>query len=253
MPLLNIFICTELIHYKPKATNIMKKYIYTAVLGCLMSLPAMAQKGVAFGVQAGENVTGMVDNLHYGDVNYLYRPTLGFTYGLSGSVNFNDYFGMQAEINRAQMGENLMLRSDNSVRESLDMSYTQIPVMIKIMGGDYKSRFTMMAGPQWSILNSATVTRNTDKYGAQGTSNVKSDFAHSDFGMVLTAGTEFAVYKNVYMDLHARFQYGFRSVNKTENVLYNQPGESEQLHNLAGGLFASLHYLIRYNTETTAQ
>jgi hypothetical protein len=231
----------------------MKKYIYTVLLGCVMSLPAMAQKGMAFGVQAGENVTGLVDNMRYGDVNYLYKPTLGFTYGLTGSVNFNDYFGLQAEVNHAQMGETIMLRSDNNIRESLDMNYTQIPVMLKIMGGAYKSRFTMMVGPQWSILNSATLTRNSsDKYGSEGVSNVKGDFTHSDFGLVLTGGTEFALYKYVYMDVHARFQYGLHQANTTANVLYNQPTEEDHLHNIAGGLFASLHYFIPFNTTATS-
>jgi hypothetical protein len=216
-------------------------------MAALVSLPAMAQKGIHVGAQVGENVTGMMDDVRYGDVDYLYKPTLGFTYGVTAGWNFTDYLGLQTEINFAQMGEKIVLRSDRNVENVLNTRYTQIPVMLKFTGGNFSNRFSMMVGPQWSFLNSATMTRNhVDKYQPEGTSDVSNGFAKSNFGMVLCAGEDMNIFHNMYLNIQARFQYGFRQANTSPNILFNQENEDDHLHTMAGGLFAGLHYMFPY-------
>jgi hypothetical protein len=224
----------------------MKKHLYMLAMACLMSLPAFAQRGVHFGVQAGENIVGMVDDVKYGDVNYKYKPTFGFTYGVEGGWNFNDYLGLQAEFNIAQMGEKLNVEGNETYEERVKLNYIQVPVMFKIIGGDYMSRFSAMVGPQFGFLTSATMQRNDQgKYDGEPM-DATNDFSKTDVGVVLTGGGDVTIHKNIYLNVHARFYYGFKEVNTKPNVLFGNPDEMDRLHNLSAGVFAGLHYLIRY-------
>ena len=220
----------------------MKIRIYFTLALCLFGLSgAFAQKGFHIGAGYSYYATSLLDKIKYGDVDYNADFEYGPAYGIAVGNNFTDMFGIQVELNRANMGGHFHY-PDNFTR-TLDMTYYQVPVLLRITGGDFKSRFTAGFGPQFGWLSSARMNSTGGRMVTEN-ADVTSKFERSDINLMLTAGGDISVYKDLYLSLGLRFLYGARSISK-ENVLTEDPTHTEKLSNMAGGATIGLHYLFR--------
>lgn len=221
------------------------KYLLLAVLsfGCLADV--FAQQGFHLGANGGVNMTFLIDRKLYGDANYepisTYKPLLGIAAG----NRFNDNFGIAAEYNLAWMGQ--AYKHDDTIPNNriylgrLNLFYHQIPLLLTWSGGDYKTRFSFMIGPQWGYRVSAEQHREQDGKWR----DVKSSFNPWDFGLLVFAGGDITLAGNLYANVGLRMYYGFRQINSNENIIFESPGHGDALNNAYGGISVGLHYIFR--------
>lgn len=240
----------------------MKKYLLILVCTFIMALPAAhAQKGFHIGVNGAAINTYLVDNKLYGDVDYAPKFTLGSLFGASVGNNFTNQFGLEIEVNYARLGQQYQykdsLNQAPGVTKStgkITLDYIQVPVMLKLTGGDFKTRFSAMMGPQFSFLSNAT-NRRPDNNGAK---EAKDDFNGTDIGLLLQFGSDISLTNDLYLNLGLRMYYGFLQANDNLKVISPSPfGNTKQvedhLQNAYGGINIGLHYIFRNNENPKNQ
>lgn len=222
----------------------MIRYIFLA-LSVLMLVPKLyAQQGLALGVNVGANSTYLVDNKRYGDVTYKPQMTLRPAFGIAATNLLTDHWGFAAEYNFAWLGQEYKMQDSAMVNHdgSISLRYHQIPVMVAFSGGDYKSRFLAMFGPQFSFLQSAThYTESND-----ATTDITPGFKRWDVGLMAFAGGNVTLVDNFYLSGGLRFYYGLNTINTNLNIIQeNVKNEDDYLGNAYIGASVGLHYLLR--------
>ena len=215
-----------------------KVFSLTAALIFVASF-SFAQKGFHAGANFGVNAVGLYDYPKGGDIDgYKYETKLGSTFGLAGGYNFNDHWGANIEVNDANLGSYYKFHMDGQpdYTQDIDLNYVQIPVMVKFSGGNYRSRFSSMLGPQFSILTSAEMNKSRD---------ISSSFKSNDFGILLTSGGDITLVEDLYLNAEIRLYYGFTSINSNPYAIFNPELGTEKLHSMYGGVNIGLHYLFR--------
>ena len=232
------------------------------LLACffLAGFSASAQKGFHLGLNATAVNTYLIDSKLYGDVDYKPKFTLGPVIGVAAGNNFTDAFGLQIEVNYARLGQ--QYEYDDSLNQvaglttssgKITLDYIQLPVLITITGGDFKTRFSASAGPQFSFLANAW-NRKTDNGGAIES---KSSFNSTDIGLAVNAGSDISLSDDLYLNLGLRFYYGFVQANDDLHVISPSPfpgskQTEDHLLNAYGGINVGLHYLFRSNKNPKA-
>ncbi|RYD76390.1 MAG: PorT family protein, partial [Sphingobacteriales bacterium] len=228
-----------------------KIYILFTLCITFFTAQTYAQKGFHIGANASAVNSYLVDDSLYGDVSYKPTFTLGPVIGFAAGNNFTNQFGLEVEVNYARLGQgyeyidsiNMPKTVTNSGKITLD--YIQVPVLLKFTGGDYKTRFSAMFGPQLGFLSSAW-----NRKGNSGALPAKQDFNKMDIGMLLTFGGDISLTNDLYLNLGLRFYYGFKEVNKVPYVVAKEENVNppkDNLLNAYGGLNVGLHYLFRNN------
>jgi hypothetical protein len=237
----------------------MRQYILSLLVVLFLALPATAQKGFHIGVQGAALNTYIVDKNKYGDVAYNYKPTVKPMFGIEAGDMFTDMVGVQVEADYTWMGQKYtkvpVPFSNTLLNENFNLNYFSVPVLLKYTGGDYKSRFTAMVGPQFNFLTGATASssiyQSDNSVPVMATANnvnVTNHFNSSDMGLLVAAGGDITVHNNMYLSIELRLYYGFNTINKNkqEVMLSNSTTtENEQLQNVFAGVCIGIHNLFR--------
>jgi hypothetical protein len=220
-----------------------------------LGFPAFAQRGFHVGADYGFNAISLIDKNKLGNVDYDYKLKFGSSLGIEAGNNFTDNFGIQAEVNYAWLGQDYKITEEyGTVNKELNLRYFEVPVLLKFTGGDYKSRFTAMIGPDFGFLQGARMKADQDSSSGAYNMSVTNKFKRPDLGILLAAGGDISVYENFYVSVELRLYYGFNKINQDEpRLILNRPDENEKLSNAWGGLNVGLHYLFRGSKNTPAK
>jgi len=223
----------------------MKKYIRQIILLLLASFSGLAtyaqnENGFGAGINFGYNASGLYDHTQYGNVKYDLKFKAGPAYGLAVLYDFNRTYGVEIEGNYVTMGGDLQLNNNNvSTNENFTLHYIQIPVLFKIKGGYYETRFSTMIGPVFGYLMDANMHSDMS-----GDNNVRNDFRYPDFGFMLSSGGDITIAKNLYVNISLRVYYGLNTINSNPATITSAPGENENLGNAYIGLNLGLYNLF---------
>lgn len=236
----------------------MKRYILLMLSTLSFALPAVAQKGFHVGVQGAALNTYIVDKNKYGDVTYNYKPTIKPMFGIEAGDMFTDMIGVQVEADYAWLGQKYtkvpLPFSQTTLNETFNLNYFSVPVLLKYTGGDYKSRFSAMIGPEFNFLTGAKASSSVDHSDNTITVNpvnnvdVTNHFNSMDVGLLVAAGGDITVHNDMYLSIELRLYYGFNTINKNkEEIMYSNATttENEQLQNVYAGICVGLHNLFR--------
>jgi hypothetical protein len=222
----------------------MKKTILLNIF-LLCGLSVFAQKGFHAGLSGGYNLTFIINQNNYGGPEYEYAPTYGYMYGLSAGYNFDKHFGLQAEGEMSKQGQHYSHEDmdHNILTRNVDLTYMHVPLMFKYSGGgNYPTRFYIMAGPQFSYLQSAHISVKSNE---QNTSqSVPDRFVHNSVEAVLDLGSDFTIYKNLYGSAGLRFNYGFNDINAPAWRIPNLTGLYDGSQNALSGVHFGLSYML---------
>ena len=205
-----------------------------------------AQTGLHIGVDGAFNGTFIINQNIYdlptGELDYA--PTFGYTVGGAAGYNFNNHFGVQAEVKHSLQGQKYAdIRDGKDVNRSVRLTYTHIPIMFKYSGGgNYATRFYVMAGPQFSFLNkahekmeSAMISYDEDR---------TARFNNRDMELVLDLGSDFRITGNFYASTGLRFNYGLWDIN-ADGFKIKDPGRTTNIsQNALGGVHMGIHYVF---------
>jgi hypothetical protein len=127
---------------------------------------SLAQPRVHLGLTTAMNSTFVLDKglsedpRYSAKANFKWAP-VGATFG----VDFSNRFGLQLESIKAaqgqiyQMIETVQTAQKMIAERSIDLSYLQFPLLLKMMSrSNNAARFNFQAGPQLSLLNSGSET-----------------------------------------------------------------------------------------------
>ncbi len=239
----------------------LKNLLFPIALLCLGLPSAFAQKGFHLGVNGNAVTTYLVDTKLYGDVDYKANFTVAPIVGVAAGNNFTNQFGFQVEVNYARLG--MGYEYNDSLNQlpgftkrngKITLDYIQVPVLLKLTGGDFKTRFSAMAGPQFSFLQNAWNRRQIDSEARPA----KNDFNGTEIGLLVFAGSDISLTNDLYLSLGLRMFYGFTQVNKNNKVISPSPlPNSKQLEdrlvNAYGGINVGVHYIFRNNKNPKNQ
>jgi hypothetical protein len=128
----------------------------------------------------------------------------------------------------------------------VDFYYWHIPLLFKYNGGaQYATRFYVMAGPQLSILNKASIYYNNGQ--TSYTIDAMNRFNKQSWEVVFELGSDFTVYKNLYASTGLRFNYGLNDINAPGYQIPDRNGVYNASRNVWGGVNIGLHYV--FNNE----
>ncbi len=202
--------------------------------------PSFAQKGFNAGVNLGYNASAMFDKIKFGEVPYNLKLKTGPAFGIALGYNFTDKFGLEIEGNYLYIGSAFSIPKDNlQFQKKYDLTYYQIPVMLKFTGGDFPGRFSSMIGPVFGFLNTARMSSDSGSNG-----DVKGSFKPSDLGLLVSAGGDVTLSGNLYMNIALRVYYGFNTINIDPKFIMNSPNENDQLNNVYIGLNLGLYNMF---------
>ena len=228
----------------------MKKINVTACLICMTFGGAYAQKGFNVGLEGGYNMTFIVHQESYGATELDYASTTGGAGGLVLGYNFDNHFGIQIDGAYDKQGQNYTRVKTNepTMYRQVNLFYSHIPLMFKYSGGSqYPTRFYIMAGPQYSILNRAVINHTNDPNDYSLAAQDR--FVSRTWDIVFELGAEVTLYKGWYANAGLRFNYGLNDINAPAYRMPNSNGIYNPSYNAFGGVVIGIHYVFGYNNK----
>jgi hypothetical protein len=222
----------------------MTRHLFLVLAAITLTTEAFAQQGLALGGNIGANATFLIDNKRYGDVDYTAKTTLRPSFGIAVTNLFTDNWGIAAEYNFAWLGQKYMMQDASKADRngSILLRYHQIPVMVAFSGGDYRTRFMAMFGPQFSFLQYATHYNDSNN----ATERITPSFKRWDVGLLAFGGGNITVVDNFYISTGLRLYYGLNTINTDPNLIPESTvREADYLQNAYIGWSAGLHYIFR--------
>jgi hypothetical protein len=216
------------------------QYIFCCGLLLLWNCyPVTAQKGFNAGINAGYNMSFMIDRVKFGDVPYNLKLKTGPSFGIAAGYNYNNLYGIEVEGNYIDLGSRFSIPTDNGhYTKTYYVSYYQVPVLFKFVGGDYLTRFSSMAGPVFGFMNMARMTSDS-----VSNSDVRSNFKSTDLGILVSAGGDITLVNNLYINIAVRLYYGFNTINTVPNLVMKRT-TNDNLNNTYIGLNLGLYNLF---------
>ncbi len=221
----------------------MKKLILLAV-ATFFIFNAKAQEGFNAGVQLGYFLTGMVNGPATTTTTSYVNPYTHFDtkfapkVGVSVGYGFVDAFGVLLELNFATLGQNATGTSGSAdIKRSIDLSYIEIPLYLKVRTPGESAHYYFMAGPQFNFLTGATI--KDDKTTI--TDDAKDHFNSTDLGLTFDTGLEIDIPK-LFFNFGLRGYYGLTDPNATKFQLPSSAGDYKSSNNFAVGLNVAAHY-----------
>ncbi|MEX0965754.1 MAG: porin family protein [Bacteroidia bacterium] len=203
---------------------------------------ANAQQGLHIGAEGAGKLRFIMNQNTYGDPEYEYAPTVGYTAGFVLGYNFVDFFGFQIEANYSLQGQSYEEVKDNlSVTRDVELRYFEFPVMLKYTAPEASTRFFAMGGVQFSSLHKARIDYFSGSED-RSTPNAKPRFENTDVALVLGTGVDFDLFLNLYATIGLRFTYGFVDINDGEWRIPNLSGNYNSSRNGSAGVKAGIHY-----------
>jgi len=265
----------------------MKKSLLTLFIVSCTAVTVQAQQGIHFGFHGQMNSIWILNqnNYEFSEMDYEYK--FGPQAGLSLGYNWDDNLGVQVEFNYAQMGQDYSdIMKDFGPTEDpskpdlttkvltfryVDLTYLQVPVLLKYMEGDTKDaiKYQLLGGLQFGYLlgaeqlYTADVT-NTDPdeqvnvpesvgpqsgvpdFNGAGSSVTMEDyFQKFDIGLLLDVGADIYVNDKLYFSPSFRGYYGFFDINapETRNL---QPAQGENVYRWSHNAFVGFSLGINF-------
>ncbi len=262
----------------------MKKSLLTLMFIVLVGAAAQAQQGIHFGFHGQMNSIWLLNqnNYEFSEMDYEYKfgPTLGLTFG----YNWEDNFGIQVELNYAQMGQDYSdimkdfgptedpnkpdLQTKVLTYRYVDLNYLQVPVLFKYMEGDNKDaiKYQLLGGLQFGYLISAeqlytadvtntdpdvqVPVKNAPQIGVpdfSGNNGISGTdfFQMLDVGLMLDVGADIYVNDKLYFSPAFRGYYGFFDINAKETRNL-QPAQGENIYQATHNAFVGFSLGINF-------
>ncbi len=223
----------------------MKKLLALSAIVLLSITGAYAQKGFHAGLEGEFNAVFIVNQETYGGTELHYAATTGGAGGVVLGYNFDQHFGLQLEGLYGNQGQHYDLQVANSptIYRKVDLVYIHYPFFIKYNGGaQYPTRFFIMAGPQYSALNKATIYY--DDGTSKSTTDAKNRFQSGSWEIAFELGSDFTIYKGLYASTGIRINYGLTDINAPGFRIPDRNGIYKASTNAWGGINIGLHYVF---------
>jgi len=229
----------------------MKKTVTLLVLFVVFGA-AYGQTGLHIGFHGQYNSIWIQNqnNYNFSEMDYEYK--YGALGGFAVGYNFHNNFGVQAEINYAQLGQTYedILRDFSTLYDQenqnliikilttrdVSLNYAQVPIMFKYIQGEKKDaiKYHMMAGVQVGILMSADQVYMADvdtsgnlvlipssvapqsgvpDFAGQSSVAMEDFFQRFDAGAIIDIGVDIYLNDKTYITPAFRGYYGFLDIN----------------------------------------
>jgi opacity protein-like surface antigen len=230
----------------------MKKTILNVVIiatSALLTITgASAQTGFQFGVQATPHLSWLMNSDDKKNTSFDYVTTFGGSAGINLQYGFMNDLGIGLDAIYSMQGQRFKL---SGVEDFKKVNYVKIPLML-IYNYQSSEMVTMCykIGPQLGILTDAKLT---DKKGNTIVDQTKA-YQDMEFGAVVSAGVGIKLMKKMFLDIAARYDYGFTNAENNNYLTHiNHPltpstGNSvstsrPDTHNSTVGLTVGLRWL----------
>jgi hypothetical protein len=237
----------------------MKKF-YSALLALLLliSIPALAQKGLYFGIAGTAQSTWITNQENYGLHPLDYTSTFGGSGNLNIGYDLTNHIGIKIEFGYGTFGQKYnKTRSDSVFARQIKLNYFMIPVLFKYRVGGPIVKFYVAVGPQFNMLLSAnqTYTMNGDTFidtlktisgkpFAVGQSEIKDRFSSMDIFARMDVGIDITLIKHLMIEFGIKLGYGLIDINATDYRLKDDTGNYNRSHNVFGGLTLGINYRL---------
>jgi hypothetical protein len=223
-----------------------------------------AQKGkeLVIGANGALTSVSVLYQNFYGEPEVDYAPKIGYAASFNMGYNFTKSLGIMAEAQYSLQGQKYEgpQNFDGNkwdVLRDIDLRYLNIPLFFKFSSGDKLVRFRFLIGPQVGILLDATqeYLRSGKKIGTSApdvdgnsfitdVNDIKNRFDKFDFGIAGDVGADFYVSDVLFLTAGMRGNYGFRDINARAYRINDIDGEYSPSHNMWGGLYVGIYYII---------
>ena len=275
--------------------NNMKKIALLAIFS-LIILQTKAQVKFHLGASTAMNSTFVLDKGLKADPRYLTTATYKWApIGVSFGMDIGNKFGLQLESIKAAQGQ--VYEVIDAAKEvvgtrTFDMSYIQLPLMMKMMsGGSGLTRMNFQLGPQLSILQSGTeileyaksiqnlpegelppvdaiplpdgtydmpaVDSIVSSTNPTDIANAAFEFKNKEIQIAAAFGLDIDISRNMYLSTLVRANYSFTDM-RGEGLLNLLASGSytditKQRANLAVGVQLALHRMIGGTRSSNAK
>ena len=238
----------------------MKKFYSTFLaLLFLVSLPALAQKGLYFGIAGTAQSTWITNQNNYGLPDMDYKTTFGGAANLNAGFDFTNHIGIKIEIGYGKYGQKSTDTRDSSTFDrDIKLNYLTIPIMFKYRVGGPLIKFYIAIGPQFNMLMAAkqtytknglpylddvddTVTGSTFKIGKE---EIKERFSSMDVFARMDLGLDITLIRHLMIEFGIKLGYGLMDLNATNYHIKDYSGTYHPSHNAFGGLTLGLNYRL---------
>jgi hypothetical protein len=211
----------------------MKKVIFVLAIISLSVVKLNAQ-GLFLGVQGGLNnvwisnvnaTWSAIDTANpashkISSVNNTFRGGIGFQIG----YEFNKHIGIVTELNGQFQGYKYQ---DSTLSKGLltceyTSKYIQIPLLLKFMTGRDGSGFFAMMGPNYSILQSASLSEvDVKKANTETDLFAKNVIRKQEIGLTTILGIQFKTANHLLLSFGFRGNFGLSSFNTNNSSTNN--------------------------------
>ncbi len=238
----------------------MKKITVTLLILTSFSLVSSAQKGFHAGIGGNYNTVWIINQNSYGQPEYDYKLDIGGAFRLDIGYNFSNHIGIQTGFTSFKEGQKYEDSHGTGILREVKMSYSGIPIQLKLIGGESKVKFYFLVGPQFSFLSKAELTGNYNAVDQTTLTAAKVRFEKSNTGLSFGLGADISFTDYLYLNAGMSFLYGFSDINAAsgtgvdtyvDSVIGNTwrfPSPNTGTYaksNLANGGFSiGVHYLL---------
>ncbi len=131
------------------------KKLFLLIAAALFVLPQSSSAQWHAGVTVGADYNAFSREKHY-MADYTFKGHGGFTFGITGQYDFNDWLGIRADLNLTQKNHQEYRELFNNVDYTVKNNYLQLPVMASFsFGGDRLRGFCNLGvyGAYWLSSN----------------------------------------------------------------------------------------------------
>jgi hypothetical protein len=227
-----------------------KTILFIAICLCVLT-EVHAQrnhfKGLHVGLATACNSVWIFNQNMYGARELEYKPKIGVMYGLAAGYEFKSHLGVQIELSRTSQGQDYKdIVNGKKVNRQVNLSYIQIPIILKYGGSGNNSRFYAMGGIQFGFLSSSSIYQNSKQvYSKDLNKNANGFFVRKDFGIKMGMGDDILISKNMYLNIGLQGFYGLTDINAEVFRRDYKDRPYEKSINAYGGIEVGFHYFIR--------
>jgi hypothetical protein len=237
------------------------KKIYSALLALLLlaSFPALAQKGLYFGVAGTIQNTWIINQNNYGRSNMNEQVTMGGAANINLGYDFTNHLGIKIEVGYGKLGQKYTDKvGDSSFTREVKMNHLMIPILLKYRTGGAIAKFYVAIGPQFDMLLSAkqsyilngknfedTLETVSGEKFSVGQEEMKERFSSMDVFARMDLGIDITLVKHILIECGLKLGYGLMDLNSADYRLKNpSSGKYSPSHNVFGGLTLGINYRL---------
>ena len=236
------------------------KKLYSAILALLLfaSFPALAQKGLYFGIAGTAQTTMITNQVNYGLPDMDYKTTYGGAANLNVGFDFTKHLGVKLEVGYGKIGQKFSdTRGDSVFSREFKLNHLMIPVLLKFRVGGSIAKFYLAIGPQFDILMSAkqSYLLNGEMYDTiresvsgekfiVGKEEIKERFSSMDVFARMDLGLDITLVKHFMIEFGIKLGYGLMDLNATDFHIKDHSGNYHPSHEAFGGVTLGLNYRL---------